>query len=211
MCIRDSFFAYAADFTGGVRVAVGDVDGDARMDIITGAGPGGGPHVRVLRANPTTFQGSFGVTDMDGFFAYGDQFAGGVFVAAPTPLHRMSIDAPLSGSTVPASSDLFGWALYERPIPASPEIGAVHVWAYPVDGSAPRFVGATLIRGDAWSDALIVKRPDVAAVLGGSYTPSGYKVSLSTLPPGTYDVVVFALQWLTGAPVNRRVVRVTIQ
>ena len=43
------FWAYAPYFTGGVRVAAADVTGDGVADIITGAGPGGGPHIRVFR------------------------------------------------------------------------------------------------------------------------------------------------------------------
>lgn len=38
------FFAYNAGFTGGVRVASADVNGDGKADIVTGPGPGGGPH-----------------------------------------------------------------------------------------------------------------------------------------------------------------------
>jgi protocatechuate 3,4-dioxygenase beta subunit/photosystem II stability/assembly factor-like uncharacterized protein len=67
-----SFFAYAANFTGGVRVAAADVDGDGRADIITGAGPGGGPHVKV-------FSGATGQT-IRSFFAYSANFTGGVYV-----------------------------------------------------------------------------------------------------------------------------------
>ncbi|HEY1379409.1 MAG TPA: VCBS repeat-containing protein [Gemmataceae bacterium] len=68
------FFAYAAGFTGGARVAVGDVNGDGTPDLVTGAGPGGGPHVKV-------FNGATGGL-ISQFFAYAAGFTGGVYVGA---------------------------------------------------------------------------------------------------------------------------------
>ncbi|MGL4423989.1 MAG: hypothetical protein ACRCZF_25265, partial [Gemmataceae bacterium] len=71
--VRD-FFAYDNRFRGGVSVAGGDVTGDGVSDIITGAGPGGGPHVRV-------YDGKTGLIAQD-FYAYTAEFTGGVNVAA---------------------------------------------------------------------------------------------------------------------------------
>ena len=68
-----SFFAYDSSFTGGVSVAAGDVNGDGFADIITGAGPGAGPHVKV-------FSGVNGGVLLE-FFAYSQNFQGGVNVA----------------------------------------------------------------------------------------------------------------------------------
>jgi hypothetical protein len=71
--LLQSFFAYNPGFTGGVRVAAGDVNGDGRADIITGAGPGGGPHVEVFSGRDGSLLRSL--------FAYNPGFTGGVYVA----------------------------------------------------------------------------------------------------------------------------------
>ena len=72
-----SFFAYVPGFTGGVRVAVGDVNRDGRLDIVTGPGPGGGPHVRVFSGAALP-----ALVEQAGFFAFTPAFTGGVYVAA---------------------------------------------------------------------------------------------------------------------------------
>jgi hypothetical protein len=68
-----SFFAYASTFTGGVRVAAGDVNGDGRSEIVVSPGAGGVPTVLVFD----------GVTRqlVHAFNAYSTAFRGGVFVA----------------------------------------------------------------------------------------------------------------------------------
>jgi hypothetical protein len=71
--VANNFFAYAGDFGGGVHVAAGDVNGDGVPDIITGAGAGGGPHVRAM-------SGATGAVITE-FFAYESSFTGGVQVA----------------------------------------------------------------------------------------------------------------------------------
>jgi hypothetical protein len=72
--LLQSFLAYDSSFTGGVRVAVGDVNGDGFADIITGAGPGGGPQVKVFSAVQDKL--------LTSFFAFDAGFQGGVTVAA---------------------------------------------------------------------------------------------------------------------------------
>src|SRR5437763_3039102 len=67
------FNAYDPAFRGGMFVAAADVTGDGRPDVITGAGAGGGPHVRV-------FDGVTGRVVSE-WLAYVSTFRGGVSVA----------------------------------------------------------------------------------------------------------------------------------
>jgi subtilisin family serine protease len=69
-----SFFAYDAGFTGGVRVASADVNGDGITDIVAVPGKGGGPNVRVFDGK--TFQIVYD------FQAFEPEFTGGLFVAS---------------------------------------------------------------------------------------------------------------------------------
>jgi hypothetical protein len=68
------FLAYEPGFRGGLFVAAADVDGDGVPDVITAAGQGGGPRVRV-------FSGADGHVLAD-FFALDPEFRGGLSVAA---------------------------------------------------------------------------------------------------------------------------------
>ena len=68
-----SKFTPFPNFSGEVRVATGDVDGDGTLDMIAGAGPGGGPRVVVI-------SGASGKVIRD-FFAFEPTFRGGVYVA----------------------------------------------------------------------------------------------------------------------------------
>jgi len=68
-----SFEAYDTSFTGGVRLTMGDVDGDGAEEIVVVPGPGGGPQVRIF--------------DLEGnlenqFYAFETELRSGLFVAS---------------------------------------------------------------------------------------------------------------------------------
>ena len=71
--VMESFFAFDPAFTGGVNVAVYDVNNDGILDIIAAAGAGGGPEVRIFNGD--------GLTILRSFYAYAEDFTGGVSVA----------------------------------------------------------------------------------------------------------------------------------
>lgn len=68
-----SFYAYDQNFTGGVRVATGDFNGDNVDDIVTVPGAGGAPNLRI-------FDGTNGKL-IESFYALDPNFTGGLYVA----------------------------------------------------------------------------------------------------------------------------------
>lgn len=66
------FYAFEPEFRGGIQVAVGDVNGSGVSDIVVGAGPGGGPVVKVFDARGELYHA---------FYAYDPSFTGGVNIS----------------------------------------------------------------------------------------------------------------------------------
>lgn len=69
-----NFLAYGANFSGGVRIATADANGDSASDIITGPGKWGGPHAKVF--DGLTYHA---ITEVSTFE---NNFTNGVFGAA---------------------------------------------------------------------------------------------------------------------------------
>jgi hypothetical protein len=114
---------------------------------------------------------------------------------------QLTIDAPANGATVGPNFMLGGWAV-DTDAGSGSGIDAIHVWAYPVGGAAPQFLGAATLNG---------RRPDVAAVVGEQFLDSGYGLIVNGLAPGTYDLAVFAWSSAAGNWAPAKVVRVTVR
>lgn len=71
--VESQFLAFEPGFRGGVRVAIADALGSTRPALVLGAGPGGGPRVKVMRADQEVV-----VPD---YFAFEGTLRSGVFVA----------------------------------------------------------------------------------------------------------------------------------
>ncbi len=71
--LKGQFMAFAPDFRGGLSVAVADVDGDAKAEIIVAVLSGAGPQVRVFDGKGRA---------VGSFFSYDQRFRGGVKLAA---------------------------------------------------------------------------------------------------------------------------------
>ncbi|MEO7272334.1 MAG: hypothetical protein ABIX28_05605 [Vicinamibacterales bacterium] len=110
-----------------------------------------------------------------------------ITVTQPTSLPRMYVDSPAQHQTITQNIGISGWAI-DQASASGVGIEAIHAWAYPTAGGAPIFVGASGVG---------YMRQDIANYFGAArFGPSGFYVT-GTLPPGDYNLVVFAFSSLT--------------
>ncbi len=117
------------------------------------------------------------------------------------PPMRTVIDTPSSDEVVEQTFTLAGWAL-DLAAAKGTGLDTVHVWAYPLTGADPVFLGIA-----AYGDT----RPDVGKMFGDSFAGSAYSLTVDSLPPGTYDVVVYPHRTKTNIFDGATVVRVTVK
>jgi hypothetical protein len=106
------------------------------------------------------------------------------------PPSQLSLDLPGNNSVISGSGTFTvgGWAL-NRAAPSGTGVDAVHVYAALAGGPAI-FLGAAAYGG---------ARPDLGAVFGAQFTNSGFTLTAGPLAAGTYTIVAFAHDALTGA------------
>jgi uncharacterized delta-60 repeat protein len=114
---------------------------------------------------------------------------------------QVEIDTPRGQREVQQPFLLAGWAA-DLDAAAGTGIDTLHVWAFPLAGGPPIFVGVPAYGGI---------RPDVAAVHGDRLRRSGFGLVVGGLPAGTYDLQVFPWSHVTGGFARPGIVRVTIE
>jgi glucose/arabinose dehydrogenase len=111
-------------------------------------------------------------------------FNGTIFRIAPgatLPNPQMYVDLPSQGATVTQPFVLAGWAL-DATAASGTGVSTLHAWAFPSSGGPARFVGVPAYGG---------ARPDVGGLFGSQFTPSGWGLSVSGLPPDSYRLIIF--------------------
>lgn len=143
------------------------------------------------RVIATTFEGWTAIaTSTDARSPIVSAPVGSVAFAAPTPYKAIFVDAPPAGASLRQPFAMSGWAVNVRGLGLEPGVETIHVWAHPLGGGPARFVGVPTYGAS---------RPDVAQRFGPRYLNSGFTLTVSSLPPGDYDLVAYARSVWTHA------------
>ncbi len=137
--------------------------------------------------------------------AFAHSAVNGAFANAATSdvtiTSAMAVDQPLANTVLAAGSPIAvsGWAV-DRNATGDAGVDSVHVWAFGPNGA--QFLGMGAVGG---------ARPDVGAILGAQFVNCGFWLTVPGVPPGAFDIVVYAHSRLTGTFNEGRAVRVTVR
>jgi hypothetical protein len=178
-------WAFPTDGSAGIFVGTATYGG-ARGDVAGVYGPGftnSGFSLRVRQLPRGTYQLTASAHNSQ-LGVFNDSRTATVTVEDPTQIH---IDSPSNGGTVGSTFRVSGWAIDIR-ADAGTGIDAVHVWAFPMRGGDPTFLGVASIGG---------ARPDIAALFGSQFTNAGFDLT-GTLPDGWYLIAAYGHKASTG-------------
>jgi hypothetical protein len=170
------FNAYAPLFHGGVSIATGDIDGDGKAEIITGAGPGGGAHVRIFAADGTVKKQ---------FFAFDKGVSVGVNVAAG------DMDGDGKAEIVAAPASRAGTQPVKYFNSDGAHLGSVTFLTTTASGGVSPVVAD--VTGDAHGDIILSR-----TVTSGSVTV----VVSGITPRPPFTLAGFAGMWLSSIDMN---------
>ncbi|HMF61497.1 MAG TPA: phosphatidylserine/phosphatidylglycerophosphate/cardiolipin synthase family protein [Vicinamibacterales bacterium] len=127
--------------------------------------------------------------------AYGRSLVAGTFAIAKSvrvqvqPSTTIVLDVPRTGDTVTPTFQLAGWAI-DSSAASGGGVDIVHAWAYRLDAAAaPLFLGQGSVN---------MSRPDVGAAFGSQFSEAGFSFLARDVPPGRYQVVVYARSLVVG-------------
>jgi hypothetical protein len=103
------------------------------------------------------------------------------------PTMRVALEGPASDHVV-QPFQVSGWAI-DLASRGGSGVDTIHVWAFPVFGGQPVFLGVADQSG---------KREDVAKTYGPAFVDSAFSVAVQGLTPGLYDIVVYVHRAASG-------------
>jgi hypothetical protein len=167
--ILASFLAYDSGFLGGVRVATGEFDSVPGDDIITGAGPGAGPHFRTF--NGATQQ------PLSSFLAFDPTFAGGVYVAGSPPQGGSPLQLGAAGQPQSATAD----ALTTEALQAT-RAAAVALWqSSGIDADTTRRLSTIPLRMDDLPEGILGLATPEAVIVDNDAAGYGWFIDATPL------------------------------
>jgi hypothetical protein len=111
------------------------------------------------------------------------------------------VDSPGNNTAQGQPFWVAGWAV-DLGASTGTGVAAVNVWAFPTNGNAPMYLSQA---------SYGAPRSDIGSIFGSQFTNSGYSVFISGLPPGSYDIVVYAYSSVTLSFNQYRGVRINVQ